>query len=105
MPSRPLRLEKPTKTNMCGIVVYVGNRAAYPIIIQGLNAWNIVVTTAQGLPYSIAGCMLPKPKVRYRIWRLAKQSSRSGVLGIGHTRWATHGAPNNVNAHPHTSNW
>ena len=105
MPSRPLRLEKPTKTNMCGIVGYVGNRAAYPIIIQGLKRLEYRGYDSAGIALLNSGLHVTKTKGKVSdLEAKAKQSSRSGVLGIGHTRWATHGAPNNVNAHPHTSN-
>ena len=90
---------------MCGIVGYVGNRAAYPIIIQGLKRLEYRGYDSAGIALLNSGLHLTKTKGKVSdLEAKAKQSSRSGVLGIGHTRWATHGAPNNVNAHPHTSN-
>ena len=90
---------------MCGIVGYVGNRAAYPIIIQGLKRLEYRGYDSAGIALLNSGLHVTKTKGKVSdLEAKAKQSSRSGVLGIGHTRWATHGAPNNVNAHPHTSN-
>ena len=90
---------------MCGIVGYVGNRAAYPIIIQGLKRLEYRGYDSAGIALLNSGLHLTKTKGKVSdLEAKAKQSSRSGVLGIGHTRWATHGVPNNVNAHPHTSN-
>ena len=90
---------------MCGIVGYLGDKAAYPILVKGLkrleyrgydsagvallNGNGIEVFKKQGKVINIEGSVpadYPKAK-----------------LGIGHTRWATHGVPNDVNSHPHYS--
>ena len=99
-----MRLEKQTKTNMCGIVGYVGNRAAYPIIIKGLKRLEYRGYDSAGIALLNSGLHLVKTKGKVAdLETKAKQKSGSGTLGIGHTRWATHGVPNDVNAHPHTS--
>ena len=100
-----MRLEKKPKTNMCGIVGYVGNRAAYPIIIKGLKRLEYRGYDSAGVAILNSKLHLVKTKGKVAdLEEKANQNSVPGILGIGHTRWATHGAPNDVNAHPHTSN-
>ena len=92
---------------MCGIVGYIGYREAYPIIIKGLKRLEY-----RG--YDSAGIMLydgenlkiskTKGKVVDLEARASKEISINGTIGMGHTRWATHGVPNDVNSHPHLSN-
>jgi glucosamine--fructose-6-phosphate aminotransferase (isomerizing) len=90
---------------MCGIVGYVGNRAAYPIIIKGLKRLEYRGYDSAGVAILNSKLHLVKTKGKVAdLEEKANQNSVSGILGIGHTRWATHGAPNDVNAHPHTSN-
>ena len=90
---------------MCGIVGYSGNRAAYPIIIKGLKRLEYRGYDSAGIALLNSGLQLVKTKGKVSdLEEKAKQNNGSGTLGIGHTRWATHGVPNNVNAHPHTSN-
>ena len=100
-----MRLENQPKTNMCGIVGYVGNRPAYPIIIKGLKRLEYRGYDSAGIALLNNGLLLVKTKGKVSdLEEKVKQDSASGNLGIGHTRWATHGAPNDVNAHPQTSN-
>ena len=100
-----MRLEKQPRTNMCGIVGYVGNRAAYPIIIQGLKRLEYRGYDSAGIALLNSELQLTKTKGKVAALEFkAEQNHRSGTLGIGHTRWATHGVPNDVNAHPHNSN-
>ena len=100
-----MRLEKQPRTNMCGIVGYIGNRAAYPIIIQGLKRLEYRGYDSAGIALLNSELHLTKTKGKVAdLEAKAQQDKRSGTLGIGHTRWATHGVPNDVNAHPHTSN-
>ena len=100
-----MRLEKQQKTNMCGIVGYIGNRGAYPIIIQGLKRLEYRGYDSAGIALLNSELQLTKTKGKVAdLEAKAEQNNRSGTLGIGHTRWATHGVPNDVNAHPHTSN-
>ncbi len=94
---------------MCGIVGYIGAREAYPILIKGLHRLEY-----RG--YDSAGCALisgsdgnyqlniykAKGKVS-DLENVAKDKDKTGTLGIAHTRWATHGAPSEANAHPHLS--
>ena len=100
-----MRLENQPKTNMCGIVGYVGNRAAYPIIIKGLKRLEYRGYDSAGIALLNSELQLTKTKGKVAdLEAKAQHNERSGTLGIGHTRWATHGVPNDVNAHPHTSN-
>ena len=90
---------------MCGIVGYIGNRAAYPIIIQGLKRLEYRGYDSAGIALLNGELRLTKTKGKVAdLEAKVEQNHRSGTLGIGHTRWATHGVPNDVNAHPHTSN-
>ena len=92
---------------MCGIVGYIGYREAYPIVIKGLKRLEY-----RG--YDSAGIMLydgkdllvskTKGKVSDLEEKSLKENITKGHVGIGHTRWATHGVPNDVNSHPHLSN-
>lgn len=92
---------------MCGIVGYIGYREAYPIVIKGLKRLEY-----RG--YDSAGVMLydgkdlkiskTKGKVSDLEEKSSKEISTNGSIGMGHTRWATHGVPNDVNSHPHVSN-
>ena len=92
---------------MCGIVGYIGHRGAYSIIIKGLKRLEY-----RG--YDSAGVMLydgenmkvakAKGKVTDLEERAENEITLNGTIGIGHTRWATHGVPNDVNSHPHISN-
>ena len=100
-----MRLAKQPKTNMCGIVGYIGNRAAYPIVIQGLKRLEYRGYDSAGIALLNRELQVTKTKGKVAdLEAKAQQNKRSGTLGIGHTRWATHGVPNDVNAHPHTSN-
>ena len=90
---------------MCGIVGYIGNREAYPIIIQGLKRLEYRGYDSAGIALLNSELYLTKTKGKVAALEFkAEQNHRSGTLGIGHTRWATHGVPNDVNAHPHNSN-
>jgi len=91
---------------MCGITGYIGYRDAYPIIINGLQRLEY-----RG--YDSAGVVLydgkqinlskTKGKVSDLLDKFDSEDAKKGNVGIGHTRWATHGVPNDVNSHPHTS--
>ena len=92
---------------MCGIVGFVGKQSAAPILLRGLqqleyrgyDSAGIAVMGAEGIRVE---------KVSGRIARLCEKTDNGasvpGSIGIGHTRWATHGAPTDINAHPHLSN-
>lgn len=91
---------------MCGIVGYIGSRKAYPILIEGLKRLEY-----RG--YDSAGVALVSDDGNMNVYKekgkvsnletIASQRDTSGHIGIAHTRWATHGEPSAVNAHPHVS--
>ncbi len=92
---------------MCGIVAYIGHRDAYPVIIKGLHrleyrgydSAGIVLYDGNALKLSKT-----KGKVSDLEAKAEKEQTLFGKIGMGHTRWATHGVPNDVNSHPHFSN-
>jgi len=91
---------------MCGIVAYIGKREAYPILLKGLQRLEY-----RG--YDSAGVALINKKGEMNVFKrkgkvsdlisFVKNSDITGSVGIGHTRWATHGEPNDINSHPHFS--
>ncbi len=89
---------------MCGIVGYIGKKQAYPILIKGLKRLEY-----RG--YDSAGVALLNGDLKTfkcvgkvsELEKFAEGNDLNGCIGIGHTRWATHGEPNNINAHPHYS--
>ncbi|MEM5563595.1 glutamine--fructose-6-phosphate transaminase (isomerizing) [Psychroserpens sp. AS72] len=92
---------------MCGIVGYIGHREAYPIILKGLKRLEYRGYDSAGIAlYDGTDIKLSKTKGKVADLeeRLEKEITTNGTLGIGHTRWATHGVPNDVNSHPHYSN-
>jgi glucosamine--fructose-6-phosphate aminotransferase (isomerizing) len=92
---------------MCGIVGYIGQRDAYPIIIKGLKRLEYRGYDSAGVVlYDGTDLKLSKTKgkVSDLEQRAEKEITLTGNIGIGHTRWATHGVPNDVNSHPHLSN-
>ena len=92
---------------MCGIVGYIGYREAYPIIIKGLKRLEYRGYDSSGIALLENGNVKlskTKGKVADLEFKSQDEISMTGSLGIGHTRWATHGEPNDVNSHPHVSN-
>ncbi|MEZ4855198.1 MAG: glutamine--fructose-6-phosphate transaminase (isomerizing) [Gelidibacter sp.] len=92
---------------MCGIVGYIGHREAYPIILKGLKRLEYRGYDSAGIALfdgEHLNLCKTKGKVTDLEERIEKTTSTAGKLGIGHTRWATHGVPNDVNSHPHYSN-
>jgi len=90
---------------MCGIVGYVGDKEAYPIIIKGLKRLEYRGYDSAGVSIGNKDKILvlkEKGKVA-DLEAYASEKDSKGSIGIGHTRWATHGVPNQVNAHPHVS--
>ena len=90
---------------MCGIVGYIGKSQAYPILIKGLKRLEYRGYDSAGIALMDKNELILikcKGKVS-NLENLAASKSTNGTIGIGHTRWATHGPPNDVNAHPHTS--
>ncbi len=89
---------------MCGIVGYIGDKQAYPILINGLKRLEYRGYDSAGI--SLLQKDIKVFKKKGKVSDLEDHVSKediSGNIGIGHTRWATHGEPNDVNAHPHTS--
>ncbi len=91
---------------MCGIVSYIGPSAAYPILIKGLKRLEYRGYDSAGI--AIISDTLNTYKTKGKVIDLenkieAEKMDVSGNIGIAHTRWATHGEPNDVNAHPHVS--
>lgn len=90
---------------MCGIVGYIGKKEAYPILIHGLKRLEYRGYDSAGIAI-LDGVQSKLYKKQGKVSDLEKfvnQKDIQGTIGIGHTRWATHGLPNDVNAHPHTS--
>ncbi|MEO6348186.1 MAG: glutamine--fructose-6-phosphate transaminase (isomerizing) [Aquaticitalea sp.] len=92
---------------MCGIVGYIGHREAYPIILKGLKRLEYRGYDSAGIAL-YDGCDIKLSKTKGKVadleQKIETEISTKGSLGIGHTRWATHGVPNDVNSHPHYSN-
>lgn len=92
---------------MCGIVGYIGHREAYPIVIKGLKRLEYRGYDSAGVMlYDETGIKVSKTKGKVSDLeaRASQEINTSGTIGMGHTRWATHGVPNDVNSHPHLSN-
>lgn len=91
---------------MCGIVGFAGTRQAAPILLDGLEKLEYRGYDSAGLAIEGDGeILVKKQKGRLRVLREATHNGEDlpGVVGIGHTRWATHGEPSDVNSHPHLS--
>ena len=90
---------------MCGIIGYVGSKEAYPIIIKGLKRLEYRGYDSAGVAIGNSnGISVIKQKGKVAdLEAYISDKNTNGSIGIGHTRWATHGVPNQVNAHPHTS--
>lgn len=89
---------------MCGIVGYVGDKQAAPILLEGLTKLEYRGYDSAGIAvYGENGIRMEKVSGRLVKLKEATEDGRTlpGTLGIGHTRWATHGSPNDINAHPH----
>ncbi|MEI6677603.1 MAG: glutamine--fructose-6-phosphate transaminase (isomerizing) [Mariniphaga sp.] len=89
---------------MCGIVGYIGSKDVYPILIQGLQRLEYRGYDSAGIAIFNDALNVYKCKGRVSdLERYVADRDISGTIGLGHTRWATHGEPNDQNAHPHTS--
>lgn len=90
---------------MCGIVAYIGDSQAFPIIIEGLKRLEYRGYDSAGISiYNNDDIQTVKKKGKVKdLEKAAKKVDMSGTVGIGHTRWATHGKPDDINAHPHWS--
>lgn len=91
---------------MCGIIGYIGKRAAYPIIIKGLQRLEYRGYDSTGVALMNGGLNIYKKQGKVSdLMHFVETEKKevTGTMGIGHTRWATHGVPNDINAHPHVS--
>tara|TARA_Y100000589_G_scaffold177277_1_gene168062 strand:+ start:586 stop:2427 length:1842 start_codon:yes stop_codon:yes gene_type:complete len=90
---------------MCGIVAYLGDKDAYEIIIKGLKRLEYRGYDSSGVALHNGKCVnIYKQKGKVNdLESFSEGKDKNGKIGIGHTRWATHGLPNDINAHPHQS--
>ncbi len=89
---------------MCGIVAYLGKKQAYPILVKGLKRLEYRGYDSSGIALLNGKLNVYKKKGKVKdLEDFVENQSKSGTIGIGHTRWATHGKPDDTNAHPHTS--
>ncbi|MCX6251974.1 MAG: glutamine--fructose-6-phosphate transaminase (isomerizing) [Bacteroidetes bacterium] len=89
---------------MCGIIAYIGPRQAYPVLIKGLHRLEYRGYDSAGI--CLVNQHLDIYKCKGKVSDLEKfvaDKDTSGTIGMAHTRWATHGEPNQINAHPHIS--
>src|SRR6188768_2038489 len=90
---------------MCGIVGYIGPRPAYPILMQGLKQLEYRGYDSAGVALLNAEMRVFKKKGKVtELENFIGKETLDATAGIGHTRWATHGEPNDINAHPQVSN-
>lgn len=89
---------------MCGIVAYIGKQQAYPVLIKGLQRLEYRGYDSAGVALQNGNLHVYKKKGKVAdLDYFATDKNTEGHIGMGHTRWATHGKPDDVNAHPHTS--
>ena len=89
---------------MCGIVGYIGDKNVYPVLINGLKRLEYRGYDSAGISILSHEIKVFKKKGKVTDLELfIADKDLSGTIGIGHTRWATHGEPNDINAHPHVS--
>jgi glucosamine--fructose-6-phosphate aminotransferase (isomerizing) len=88
---------------MCGIIAYNGKEPAYPIIFEGLKRLEYRGYDSAGIAISNGSINVVKKKGKVDNLSKEVKTELKGSIGMGHTRWATHGEPNDVNAHPHLS--
>ena len=89
---------------MCGIVGFVGSEQATPILLEGLRRLEYRGYDSAGIAVRDEDVVVVKEKGRIQnLQRLVDSENPQGTIGIGHTRWATHGIPDRINAHPHKS--
>ena len=88
---------------MCGIMGYVGPQQAAPILLDGLRRLEYRGYDSAGVAVTNGNIEVRKAEGKIdRLAALLEEQPLAGTIGIGHTRWATHGEPSDVNAHPHT---
>ena len=90
---------------MCGIVGYIGHREAWPIVIKGLHRLEYRGYDSAGVALMNGSLNIYKKAGKVsELEAFTRNEDLAGFMGMGHTRWATHGAPSDRNSHPHTSN-
>lgn len=90
---------------MCGIIAYIGYRKAYPVLIKGLKRLEYRGYDSAGIALMTPSLTIYKKKGKVvNLENFAENNIIEGSIGMGHTRWATHGEPSDRNSHPHTSN-
>ena len=91
---------------MCGIVGYIGEKPVYDILINGLKKLEYRGYDSSGVMIYNNELLVKKSKGKVSALEnlFSNEKDKKGTIGIGHTRWATHGPPNQVNSHPHISN-
>ena len=91
---------------MCGIVGYLGNKKAYNILINGLRRLEYRGYDSSGIMLYNGELSVKKTKGKVSDLEILykNENDKRGNIGLGHTRWATHGPPNKINSHPHLSN-
>lgn len=90
---------------MCGIVGYIGNKSCVPVVVEGLKRLEYRGYDSAGIGV-IRNGKIEVTKIKGKVAQLQEAIEKSGIdstIGIGHTRWATHGEPNELNAHPHSN--
>ncbi len=89
---------------MCGIMAYIGKKQAYPILLNGLKKLEYRGYDSSGVAIMNGSLSLLKKEGKVQaLETFAETRKTEGNIGIGHTRWATHGIPSDINAHPHQS--
>ena len=91
---------------MCGIIGYIGEKQAAPILLEGLSKLEYRGYDSAGIAvYSDGKLNIKKSRGRLEVLSELTDGGKNvaGTMGIGHTRWATHGEPSDVNSHPHIS--
>lgn len=88
---------------MCGIIAYIGNENAYPVLLDGLKRLEYRGYDSAGIAIATDDLNVYKKKGKVNVLEESINTDLTGKIGIGHTRWATHGEPNDQNAHPHLS--
>ena len=88
---------------MCGIVGYIGNKEAKDVVIKGLKRLEYRGYDSAGVAILNGSLQVKKCKGKVVVLENLLSENDNGTIGIGHTRWATHGEPNDINSHPHTS--
>ena len=89
---------------MCGIIAYLGNKNSYPVVLEGLRRLEYRGYDSAGIALLNGSLEVYKKKGKVQeLADLTDSKDLYATIGMGHTRWATHGKPDDINAHPHFS--